>query len=118
MAERRNLDRISRSIGSQPVVFENESVDALAGMVLSLLGEVMVLRDRLDANERLLQAAGLHGPADVDEFQPDQAATAYRAANRELVYDRVLGSAVNHLLPQQLAEQQAYEDLVDDVARD
>ena len=91
MAERRNLDRISRSIGSQPVVFVNESVDALAGMVLSLLDEVMILRDRLDAN---------------------------RAANREFVYDRVLGSAVNHLLPQQLAEQQAYEDLVDDVARD
>lgn len=118
MAERRNLERVGRSRGSQPVVFESESVDALAAMTLSLLGEVMVLRDRLDANERLLKAAGLHGPSDVDDYMPDQGAKEYRSAYRDLTYDRVLGSAVNHLLPEQLAEQQEYHDLVDDVARD
>jgi len=33
MAERKNLDRKDRSKGSQPVVFESATQDALAGMV-------------------------------------------------------------------------------------
>jgi hypothetical protein len=76
MVQRINLDRKTWSKGSQPVVFESETVDALAGMVLALLGELVVLKDRLDANERLLAAAGLHGPADVDTFAPIAVLTA------------------------------------------
>jgi hypothetical protein len=109
VAERKNLDRKQRSRGSQPVVFESETVDALAGMVLALLGEVVVLKDRLDANERLLAAAGLHGPADIDRFAPDDAARAYRTEYRQAIYERVLGVARDKLLPDALAEQQAYE---------
>ena len=108
MAERINRDRISRSKGSQPVVFEHETIDALAGMVLALLGEVVVLKDRLDANERLLKAAGLHGPADIDRFAADAPARAHRAAYRQATYDRVLGVARDRLLPDSLAQQQAY----------
>ncbi|MCJ1961891.1 MULTISPECIES: hypothetical protein [Novosphingobium] len=118
MVERKNRERIARSKGSQPVVFENETVDALASMVLSLMGEVVVLKDRLDANERLLAAAGLHGPADVDGFAPDAAAKAYRAGYREGIYDRVLGAGRDKLVPQALAEQQEYEGVLDAVTRD
>ena len=118
MAERTNQERISRSRGSQPVVFESATVDALSGMVLALLGEVMVLKDRLDANERLLQAAGLHGPATVDGFAPDADAHAHRGAYRQATYDRVLGVARDRLLPDILAEQQAYEGVLTQVAAD
>lgn len=118
MAERTNLDRKARSKGSQPVVFESETVDALAGMVLALLGEVVVLKDRLDANERLLKLAGLHGPQDIDRFAPDQAARAYRSTYREGIYDRVLGTARDKLMPEALSEQSAYEGVLDAVTRD
>ena len=118
MVERTNLDRKARSKGSQPVVFESQTVDALAGMVLALLGEVMVLKDRLDANERLLAAAGLHGPADVDRFAPDADARAHRGAYRQACYDRVLGVARDRLLPEMLAEQHAYEGELARVAAD
>lgn len=109
MAERKNLDRKAFAKGSQPVVFGDQTTDALAGMVLALLGEVMVLKDRLDANERLLAAARLHGPGDVDAFEPDAAGRAHRGAYRQAIYDRVLGVARDRLLPEALAEQQAYE---------
>jgi len=118
MAERMNLDRKARSKGSQPTVFESETTDALAGLVLALLGEVVVLKDRLDANERLLKAAGLHGPADIDTFAPDVEARAYRGAYRQGIYDRVLGTARDKLTPEALADQRDYEGVLDAVARD
>lgn len=118
MVERMNHDRKARSKGSQPVVFGDQTTDALAGMVLALLGEVVVLKDRLDANERLLKAAGLHGVADVDRFVTDGDAKAHRQAYRKAIYDRVLGVARDRLLPEALAEQQAYEGEVARVAAD
>ncbi len=118
MAERKNRERTARSKGSQPIVFESETVDALATMVLSLLGEVVVLKDRLDANERLLAAAGLHGPRDVDGFAPDAETKAARGAYRQGIYDRVLGSARDRLVPDALDEQHEYEGVLDDVTRD
>jgi hypothetical protein len=87
-------------------------------MVLALLGEVAVLKDRLDANERLLAAAGLHGPDDVDVFSPDAQVRAHRSAYRQACYDRVLGVARDRLLPEALAEQQAYESTLSIVAAD
>ncbi|AXU21053.1 hypothetical protein C7W88_18940 (plasmid) [Novosphingobium sp. THN1] len=118
MVERTNLDRKVFAKGSQPVVFGDQTTDALAGMVLALLGEVVVLKDRLDANERLLKAAGLHGTADVDVFNPDAEVRAHRGAYRQAIYDRVLGVARDRLLPEALAEQQAYEGEVARVAAD
>ncbi|MCW1401807.1 hypothetical protein OKA06_05515 [Novosphingobium sp. MW5] len=116
MAERSNRDRIQRAKGSQPVVFENQTVDALAAMVIALLGEVAVLRDRLDANERLLEAAGLHGPERVDNFQPDAAAKARRAEVRNASYNRVLGAGRDKLVPDLLTEQQRYDETLSAVA--
>ncbi|MEO9634517.1 MAG: hypothetical protein ABJF89_02305 [Parasphingorhabdus sp.] len=118
MVERKNQERTSRSKGSQPVVFEDETQDALAGMVLSLLGEVMVLKDRLDANERMLEAAGLHGPGDVDRFSPDGQVNQHRGAYRQAIYDRVLGSALERLMPDSLTEQTAYDGVLNEVASD
>lgn len=116
MAERSNRDRIQRAKGSQPVVFENQTVDALAAMVIALLGEVAVLRDRLDANERLLEAAGLHGPERVDNYQPDAAAKARRAEVRNASYNRVLGAGRDKLVPDLLTEQQRYDETLSAVA--
>lgn len=118
MVERKNLDRTARSKGSQPVVLESATQDALAGMVLALLGEVMVLKDRLDANERLLKAAGLHGPEDIDAYHPDVDARAWRGAYRQKAYERVLGVARDRLLPEALADQNAYENELARVAAD
>lgn len=117
MADRINLDRKAHSKGSQPVIFESETIDALAGMVLALLGEVVVLKDRLDANERLLAAAGLHGPADIAMFAPDAQTKAERSAYRQAIYDRVLGSARDKLMPEALAQQHDYEGVLDAVTQ-
>jgi hypothetical protein len=118
VAERTNRERTRRSKGSQPVVFESETVDALAAMTIALLGEVMVLRDRLDANEQLLAAAGVHRPKDVDRYQPDAEVRARRGAARQAAYERVLGAARDKLLPEALAQQRDYDTTLAAVAAD
>jgi hypothetical protein len=116
VVERINRERTRRSKGSQPVVFADETTDALAAMVLALLGEVVVLKDRLDANERLLAEAGLHSPATVDSFAPDESARADRGTYRQAIYERVLGAARDKLLPETLTQQRDYDGVLRDVA--
>jgi hypothetical protein len=117
MAERRNLDRVKQPLGSQPVFHDEATVDALGAMVIALLGEVMVMRDRLDANERLSARRGGDGPADVDRYLPDPAVAAERARYRDAAYDRVLGAARDRLMPAALREQQkAYDQVIADVS--
>ena len=117
MAERFNLDRIQRAIGSQPSFHEIPAVDALTSMVIALLGEVAVLRDRLDASERLSKAAGSFGPGEVDRFKPDAETNTSRQATRDAMYDRVLGVGVDKLIPERLKrEQAAYDQVLTDVS--
>lgn len=116
MAERRNLDRIRYAKGSQPVVFDEPVTDALAAMVIALLGEVSVLRDRLDANERLLLQAGVHGPDNVDAYQPDERSKQQRSIARDGMYDRVLGAGRDKLLPSLLVDRQLYDETLSAVA--
>lgn len=117
MTERFNLERVNRSIGSQPSFHEGATVDALTAMVIALLGEVAVLRDRIDAAERLSEAAGGAGPADLDRFVASAEVNLSRQAVRNALYDRVLGVAVDKLVPEKLQrEQAAYDNVLREVA--
>jgi hypothetical protein len=64
-------------------------VDTLIGMVLSLTSEVAVLRERLDAHERLAATGGFTGPEAVDAYEPDEAVEAARAAQRQRLLAKV-----------------------------
>lgn len=118
MAERRNLDRLQRPLGSQPLIHDNATVDALGAMVVALLGEVAVLRDRVDAHERVSLARGGFGRADIDLYLPDAAVSAERASYRDAIYDRVLGVARDRLMPEALRQgQRDYDQVMDDVSK-
>lgn len=117
MAERFNLDRVQRAIGSQPSFHESPAVDALTDMVIALVGEVALLRDRLDAHERLSGAHGGFGPRQVDAFKADGEAAPQRQAARDAIYDRVLGAGVDKLAPDRLKREQArYDQVLTDVS--
>ncbi len=64
-------------------------VDTLVGMVLALTSEVAILRDRVDAHERLAATQTPATPATVDDFVPDEAAQRERAARRQHLIDKV-----------------------------
>jgi len=83
-------DRVDYVKNGRAKFFADPVNDQLLAMVMSLLGEVCVLRDRLDAQERLAAEKGLWTPEDIDAFQPDAQASAERQREREATLARVL----------------------------
>lgn len=63
--------------------------DTLLGMIMALTSEVTVLRQRLDAHERLAVAGTAPTPTTVDAYEPDDAAEATRATQRQRILDKV-----------------------------
>jgi hypothetical protein len=67
----------------------DERVDTLLGMVMALTSEIAVLRERLDAHERLAAAGQPPTPANVDAYDPDEAVQQQRAASRKRILEKV-----------------------------
>jgi hypothetical protein len=85
-------DRAKVAQGPRPHYFDDANVDRLWTVTLALLGEVSILRDRLDAHERLSARAGGYGVEDVDAFEPDPEEAADRGRRREALVRRSLRS--------------------------
>jgi hypothetical protein len=72
------IDWISRSgakaKGKRPHYFEDPAIDRTLSILMALVGEVSVLRERLDTVERLLETKGSISRADIEAYEPDRAA--------------------------------------------
>jgi hypothetical protein len=84
----RTTPRIAK--GAQPSFFDHPALEAMNGMLVVLLEEVCVLRDRLDTYERLGAAGIAVTPEAVDAFTPDEAAERAREEQRRQTIRRVL----------------------------
>ncbi len=60
--------------GKRPAYFEDPAIDRTLSIVMALVGEVSVMRERMDTIERLLDAKGTISRADIERFTPDRAA--------------------------------------------
>lgn len=78
----KSIDWIARAgakaKGKRPQYFEDPALDRMLSILLALVGEVSVVRERLDTVERLLDAKGTISRADIEAYEPD----------RETGYDR------------------------------
>ena len=110
-------DSLNRAIGDHTVFLEDPVKETLLSMVMALTGELCVLRDRLDAHERLLARAGLPlAPDQVDAFQADDGARQQRQAVRQRILGHVMRSVNERLVPEELrAQQRAYARILEDV---
>ena len=81
------VDRVRRrlDVSGQPA-----GEDHLIGMVLALLSEVAVLRDRLDTVERLAEAGGVLARGDLERYQPNEAVRAERDRQRSRLIAKVM----------------------------
>ncbi|MEM6682938.1 MAG: hypothetical protein AAF607_11940 [Pseudomonadota bacterium] len=70
------------SLGREPEFSNQPGNDQLLEMVLALSAEVSVLRDRLDAHERLADAGALATPQAIDEYEPTETVSQQRSARR------------------------------------
>jgi hypothetical protein len=66
----------AKAKGKRPAYFDDPALDRTLSIVMALVGEVSVLRERLDTVERLLEAKGSLSRADIETYAPDRD-TAY-----------------------------------------
>jgi hypothetical protein len=67
----------------RPIPREDPALAELLEVCTALALEVTILRERLDAHERLAARTGVFSPQEVDEYEPDAAADAARDQVRQ-----------------------------------
>jgi len=68
--------------GKRPQYFEDPASDKLHFMIMALIEELSVTRDRLDAVERVLERKGVSSLEEVDAFEPTDQDEVERRARR------------------------------------
>jgi hypothetical protein len=77
----------------RPIPGEDPEVARLSAMVMALLGELTITRERLDTVERLLESANVLRQSDVEAFDPRGQA----AVEREQLRRRQIGKVLRPL---------------------
>lgn len=83
--------------GKRPQYFEDPAVDKLHLMVMALIEELSVTRDRLDTVERLIEKHGLFQVQEIEDFFPDLKADAERTGRRIAYIRRVMKGITDEL---------------------
>lgn len=115
MSEKPTLPRTVR--GKRPRFYDTPGVDELMSMMLALTQELSVLRDRVDAAERVMAKHGTDLASEIEALELDEATLKAREAARSSLYDRVF-----FIFAQQRAEleeresQGTYEQVLEKVA--
>jgi len=75
--------------GYRPKIFKDPIDDHLLSMMLSLVNEVWVMRERLDTIEAIAGRKGLVLEEEIEPFEPDSERDEKREAMRQEFLDRI-----------------------------
>ena len=98
--------------GKKPGYFADPATDKLLQMVITLAGELSVVKDRLDLVERLATAAGAFNRDQLETLQLSAADKAERDANRADFVARVLRVLEQNLEEITNPEARGFDELV------
>jgi hypothetical protein len=76
--------------GKRPAYFEDPAIDRTLSIVMALVAEVSVMRERIDTIERLLEAKGSITRADIESYTPDRAAGKERGLLTKAYIGRIM----------------------------
>lgn len=79
-----------RAKGKRPDYFDDPAIDRLLSITMALVGEVSVLRQRLDTVERLLEAKGTIARAEIESYVADRDAAYERGVETSAYIARVM----------------------------
>ena len=82
--------------GKKPIYFDSVT-DKLLSMVLTLMGELSVTRDRLDTVERLIEKHALFKQDEIETYELTDAVNQIRTERRAAYIARVLKSVQDEL---------------------
>jgi ABC-type phosphate/phosphonate transport system ATPase subunit len=80
----------AKAKGKRPQYFDEPATDRVLSMLLALVGEVSVLRERLDTIERLLEQQNTLQRADIETFTPDRQAAFERGCRTREYIARIM----------------------------
>ncbi len=80
----------AKAKGRRPEFHDDPAIDRLLSLTMAVVGEVSVLRERMDTVERLLEQKGSISRADIDAFVPDRAAGEERGLATRAYIARVM----------------------------
>ncbi len=85
--------KISRRIkGGRKTFFDDPAIDQVVSMLLELLQEHWVLRERVLSLEKLVEQKGVVTAEDIEAFEPDDALAAEWESDRAALLRRVLAA--------------------------
>jgi hypothetical protein len=88
VAKKITLPRVAK--GKNLVYLDDNSVDNILAMVMTLTQEISVLTDRLDTIENLMAKKGQINIDDINSFEPDNELQEKRSERRKTLLKRVL----------------------------
>ena len=88
MEKKITLPRVAK--GKNLVYLDDNSVDNILAMVMTLTQEISVLTDRLNTIEHLIAKNGQIDLDDIDNFEPDYQLQEKRSERRKSLLKRVL----------------------------
>ena len=88
MAKKITLPRVAKV--KNLVYLDDNSVDNILAMVMTLTQEISVLTDRLDTIENLMAKKGQINIDDINSFEPDNELQEKRSERRKALLKRVL----------------------------
>jgi hypothetical protein len=88
VAKKITLPRVAK--GKNLVYLDDNSVDNILAMVMTLTQEISVLTDRLDTIENLMAKKGQINIDDINSFEPDNELQEKRSERRKILLKRVL----------------------------
>lgn len=94
MSEQDDLDWIAlagkRAKGKRPEYFDDPGMDRMMSILMALVAELSVQRQRGDTLERLLEAKGVLSRSEIEGFMPDREAAYERGVATKAYIARVM----------------------------
>ena len=102
----------AKAKGKRPAYFDDPATDRTLSIVMALVADMSVLRERLDTVERLLDAKGVIGRDDIERYVPDADAAYQRGVATKAYIARIMRG-----VQQDMEALEAIEPPVDEVSR-
>jgi|TARA_B110000967_G_scaffold1914_1_gene2085 hypothetical protein len=104
--------------GPRPLYFNDPDIDRLLAMLMGLVGEVCVIRDRLDTLERLADKHDLISQQEIEDFVPSEAVLQERATMRDTLLGEVTRVVSGDIEDLQNLQLTSYENAIKQVEGD
>ena len=75
--------------GHRPTFFDDPANDRIVAMMMSMVTEMWVMRERLDTVEALVEQKGLFLEEELERFEPDAQRAEARERMRQELLDRI-----------------------------